>query len=76
MEKARNIFTFYCYFIIIKSSVKNKFGKEVGMTTTQDLVAKVGVEPTTFRLWAWQATTALLGDKEGLSPENFSIYDL
>lgn len=50
LEKARNIFTFYCYFIIVKSSVKNKFGKEVGMTTTQDLVAKVGVEPTTFRL--------------------------
>lgn len=41
------------------------------MTTTQDLVAKVGVEPTTFRLWDWQATTALLGDKEGLSPNKW-----
>ncbi|AAT27868.1 hypothetical protein MMOB3820 [Mycoplasma mobile 163K] len=30
--------------------------------TTEPLVAEVGIEPTTFRLWAWRATTALLRD--------------
>lgn len=44
------------------------------MTTTQDLVAKVGVEPTTFRLWAWQATTALLGERKACAL--WLIYEL
>ena len=39
-----------------------------------NFVAGVGFEPTTFRLWAWRATTALPRDKLYERTDKLSIF--